>query len=146
MRHFFIILILIYASVQDIKTMEVPDRCFILILFCTNQLSLISIKNFLLVALLYLMLLIASSILDKDVPIGMADAKIFAALAFALGLEQVVNIFVYTSLISGLYAAHLIRPGDGSPALFDKPAVFPLVPFITLGTLGSYLQLLLQNK
>ena len=143
MRHFFILLILIYASVKDIKSMEVPDLPFILILFFANQINLNAVKNFILVALLYLIAVIAFSIFDRDVPIGMADAKIFASLAFALGLSQAFTIFIYSSLASGVYAAALLVCNSTKTTTFQT--AFPYVPFITLGTLGFYLQLLLQN-
>ena len=156
MRHFFIFLILIYASVKDIKSMEVPNYPFVLILFFANHVGLDSVKNFILVALIYLTIVIAFSIFDRDVPIGMADAKIFASLAFALGLSQAFTIFIYSSLAAGIYAAALLvwagiiakrkNRGNTDAQSATLKTAFPYVPFITLGTLGFYLQLWLQSK
>ena len=98
-------------------------------------------KNFILVALIYLLVVIIFSIFDRDVPIGMADAKIFASLAFALGLSQAFTIFIYSSLAAGIYAAVLLVRKNST-----LKTAFPYVPFITLGTLGFYLQLWLQSK
>lgn len=146
MRHFFILLILIYAATSDIKTLEVPNRCFILILLCTNQLSLNRIISFTLVFLIYLVIVLIYSLLDKDVPIGMADAKIFAALSFSLGINKAITIFIYSSLASGLYAASLLilrlihakslSNNNGSTFLQTE---IPFVPFITLGMLTACL-------
>ena len=126
-RRLFILIILYYASLKDIKSLEIPDFCFILIMLCSKRFSLPNIISFLCVAFVYIALLIASSAFKKEVPIGMGDAKLFAALAFSLGLYSMAKIFCFSSIASGLYALILIITKR------SKEKYFPLAPFILIG-------------
>jgi len=99
-----------------------------------------SILSFLIVAAIYFFVVLLASLLKKEVPIGMADAKIFASLCFSLGLYSSFLIFCYSSLFSGIYAAYLLLKKK------SKDYAFPFLPFITLGMLSFCLQELLQSR
>lgn len=141
MRHFFVFVILLYGSYHDIKTMEVPDACFLLIMCCAPKLSLGNALEFLGVFVFYFVLIMVCGILNLGVPFGMADAKIFAALSFSFGLTRSLWTFCTSSIISGIYAVFLL--------LFKKISkkdCFPYVPFITAAWSAYLLQLLLQGR
>ena len=141
MRHFFVFLILLYASVHDIKSMEVPDICFVLILFSAKNLNLHNALGFGIVILFYFVIAFICGILGYGVPFGMADAKIFAALAFSFGAFCALWIFCVSSMLAGIFAAYLVLLKKES-----KTTCFPYVPFITAAWSAYLLQLLVQGK
>lgn len=106
--------------------MEIPDLCPALIvvagLFCRRDFSAA-----LCICLAYLLFLLTFSALNKEVPVGMGDAKLFSALGFCMGMCNTARVFAASSLLSGLFALFLLIKGK------EKNYRFPFGPFIALG-------------
>ncbi len=106
--------------------MEIPDFCPVLIatagLFCKHDLL-----GALCICFIYLLSLFVFTVCDKEVPIGMGDAKLFVALGFCVGTYDTARIFAASSLLSGLFALLLLLKGK------EKSCQFPFGPFIALG-------------
>lgn len=134
--HIIMISVLIWATVSDLKTMEVPDR-FVLIgtalviplryIQADNleQFGFYIISGIACFAVMFILLLVGG--------MGGADVKLYALIGLTLG--------VYDGGISLFYAA-FVATAYHLPSMLNKKVKgkteIPFVPFITVGVLLTY--------
>lgn len=135
--HIITITVLIWATVSDLETMEIPDRYVVIGLLAVLPLRLMIAQSkeeiiFYLVgavvcfAVLFVLLLVGG--------MGGADVKLYALIGLTIGLYGgLVSIF-YASFVAVIY--HL--PSMINKKVEGKTAV-PFVPFITVGVLMTYI-------
>lgn len=132
LRLFLILLIMVYASFCDIKTMEIPDKCFILIMLLAQRPY---IKASLIILGLHLLFTLLCVLIAKTVPMGFGDAKILFALCFSTGPALTVSSFVFASLFSGIYSVLILARNRFSKDTLRRE--LPFMPFITAGFIAA---------
>lgn len=128
LRSFFILLILLFASYQDIKTMEIPDWCFTLILILSQEPRPIVFFS---VIFLYGLIAATCALLKKNVPMGFGDIKVLAAIGFVRGFEYLIYLFCFSSIVCGTYC--LIRLFFAKNKKEFLEGDIPYMPFILCG-------------
>jgi len=139
-RYFFILITLLFASIKDVQSLEIPNACFVLIMLIAFPYNISNILIFFYVAIVYIVFLLAVSIFDKAMPIGMGDAKLFAALGFSLGKESLLFISTASFLLSGAIAILLVLLRIKS--LKDA---LPFAPFILLACILDFTRIYLLH-
>ena len=130
-----LLLILSYASAEDILHREVPDFVSVMILIlAASDISVTSLGDMVLGFLAVFVPQIVIAILFPKKTIGGADIKISSYSAFLLGTEKGV-----LALIIGLAIAVIVMTVMSKLKRRDKNEPFPLVPFLTVGILSAYL-------
>lgn len=143
--------IMLYASLSDIHTREVPD-------YVSVQLLLLSFVNFSTDSLLSMLIgavavfipQIALAVIRPKRSIGGADIKISTALAFMLGAEKgLFAIILGLTLAVGLTIIYEFIRKVKSPTNEPKNAAnfcrqtrlkkIPMVPFLAVGAIISYM-------
>ena len=130
-----LIALLLYASVKDIKSREVPDSISGMMLI----LGLVGItagdlpSMFLGMALVFLPQYL-SAIINPAKALGGADIKLSSAAAFLLGASK--GLF---ALIVGLTLSVITVPIVRKVKKLPKNQPFPLVPFLAVGIIAAYL-------
>ena len=128
-------LILLYASLSDLKTREVRNSISIMILilaFLDFQVG--NFASMLTGAAVVVIPQLATNMLNPSRPIGGADIKISTALAFLLGAEK--GIF---ALVVGMLMAITVTTITNKLNNKDQKRAFPLVPFLWVGASIAYL-------
>lgn len=106
----YIILILLFVHIclSDIFYMIIPDQ-HILLIFSLGLLDIpysnISSKiiGFFTGVLPFLILLIIGLLLKNEEYIGFGDIKLMASLGFLVGYTNIINIYIISSLLSGIF-------------------------------------------
>ena len=123
-RHFFILIILIYASVKDLKSLEIPNLCPVCIalsaLLSGNIHPLGAFAPF----ALNLLCAFFAAALKKDMPLGFGDIKLFSALGLYSGLSGLCILASLAFIFGGLFALFLVLR-----SLHRKEATEKFIPF-----------------
>jgi len=130
-----LIALLLYASVKDIRSREVPDSVSGMMLI----LGLVGITAGDLPSMLLGMTLVflpqyLSAIINPAKALGGADIKLSSSAAFLLGAPR--GLF---ALIVGLTLSVITVPIVRKVKKLPKNQPFPLVPFLAVGIIAAYL-------
>ena len=125
---------MLYASVMDIKTREVPDSVSVMLLILgLVDVSIKEIPQMLLGMVLVFMPQLISALINPSKALGGADIKLSSAAAFPLGVQR--GLF---TLIVGLTLAVIAMPIIRKIRNLPKDQPFPLIPFISIGIVAGY--------
>ena len=126
--------LLLYASVRDIKTREVPDSVsgMLLILGLVDT-DIGKFPSMLFGALLVFLPQFASALINPSKALGGADIKLSSAAAFLLGMPN--GLF---ALIVGLTLAVIVIPIIRKIRNIPKDQPFPLISFLSVGIVAGY--------
>ena len=130
-----LIALLLYASIKDIKSREVPDSVSGMMLI----LGLVGITAGDLPSMLLGMALVflpqyLAAIINPEKALGGADIKLSSATAFLLGAPR--GLF---ALIVGLALSVITIPIVRKVKKLPKNQPFPLIPFLSVGILAAYI-------
>ena len=130
-----LIALLLYASIKDIRSREVPDSVSGMMLI----LGLVGITAGDLPSMLLGMTLVflpqyLSAIINPAKALGGADIKLSSSAAFLLGAPR--GLF---ALIVGLTLSVITVPIVRKVKKLPKNQPFPLVPFLAVGIIAAYL-------
>ena len=130
-----LIALLLYASIKDIKSREVPDSVSGMMLI----LGLVGITAGDLPSMLLGMALVflpqyLAAIINPEKALGGADIKLSSSAAFLLGAPR--GLF---ALIVGLTLSVITVPIVRKVKKLPKNQPFPLVPFLAVGIIAAYL-------
>ena len=128
-------LLLLYASLSDLKTRKVSD-CVSIMIFILSLVGfeVINLPSMLIGAMIVFIPQFALAIIRPSRACGGADLKISTALAFLLGAEK--GIFAF---IVGMFLAVIVMAIYNRVNLKDQKEAFPLVPFLSMGAILAYL-------
>ena len=126
--------LLLYASVRDIKTREVPDSISVMLLI----LGLVDTDIERLPSMLIGMALVflpqfISALINPSKALGGADIKISSSAAFLIGAQR--GLF---ALIVGLTLSVVTLPIIRKVRKLPKNQPFPLIPFLSVGIVAGY--------
>ena len=125
---------MLYASVMDIKTREVPDSVSVMLLILgLVDVSIKEIPQMLLGMVLVFMPQFISALINSSKALGGADIKVSSSAAFLLGTLN--GLF---ALIFGLTLAVIVMPIIRRIRKLPKDQPFPLIPFISIGIVEGY--------
>ena len=126
--------LLLYASVMDIKTREVPNPVsgMLLILGLVDK-DIDQLPSMIIGALLVFLPQFVSALINPSKALGGADIKITSSAAFLLGAQR--GLF---ALIVGLTLAVIVMPIIRKIQKLPKDQPFPLIPFLSIGILVGY--------
>ena len=135
--HAYILILLIYISIEDIKYLQILDELFFLLLLLNiilliNNFYFFDIFNFLFLILLFHILYY----LSKG-GLGYGDIKVYCVLAINLNIFEGIYLSAFTFVYAGFFALSLLILKK-----VKKGTKIPLVPFITL----SYLTIILIRE
>lgn len=128
-------LLLLYASLSDLKTREVPDYVSIMLLilaFVGFEVS--SLPSMLMGTMVIFIPQFVLAVINPSRAFGGADLKISTALAFLLGVQK--GIF---ALITGLLLAVIVMAIYNRVNAKSQKGAFPLVPFLSVGAMLAYI-------
>ena len=126
--------LLLYASVMDIKTREVPDSVSVMLLILgLVDVSIKEIPQMLLGMVLVFLPQFISALINPSKALGGADIKVSSSAAFLLGTPN--GLF---ALIFGLTLAVIAMPIIRKIRKLPKDQPFPLIPFISIGIVAGY--------
>lgn len=128
-------LILLYASLYDLKKHKVPNFISVMLLilaFVDFESS--NLPGMLIGAAVVFIPVLAATLLNPAHPLGGADIKISTALAFLLGVEK--GLF---ALISGLFLAVVITAISNKINRKDSSEPFAVVPYLWIGAALAYM-------
>lgn len=126
--------LLLYASVMDIKTREVPNPVsgMLLILGLVDK-DIDQLPSMIIGALLVFLPQFVSALINPSKALGGADIKITSSAAFLLGAQR--GLF---ALIVGLTLAVIVMPIIRKIRNLPKDQPFPLIPFLSIGIVAGY--------
>ena len=126
--------LLLYASVMDIKTREVPNPVsgMLLILGLVDK-DIDQLPSMIIGALLVFLPQFVSALINPSKALGGADIKISSSAAFLLGAQR--GLF---TLIVGLTLAVIAMPIIRRIRKLPKDQPFPLIPFLSIGIVAGY--------
>lgn len=125
---------MLYASVMDIKTREVPDSVSVMLLILgLVDVSIKEIPQMLLGMVLVFMPQLISALINPSKALGGADIKLSSAAAFLLGAQR--GLF---ALIVGLTLSVVTMPIIRKIRNLPKDQPFPLIPFLSIGIVAGY--------
>ena len=125
---------LLYASVRDIKTREVPDSISVMLLILgLVDTDIERFPSMLFGALLVFLPQFVSALINPSKALGGADIKISSSAAFLLGAQR--GLF---ALIVGLTLAVIAMPIIRKIRKLPKDQPFPLIPFLSVGIVARY--------
>lgn len=125
---------MLYASVMDIKTREVPDSVSVMLLILgLVDVSIKEIPQMLLGMVLVFMPQFISALINPSKALGGADIKVSSSAAFLLGKPN--GLF---ALIFGLTLAVIVMPIIRKIRKLPKDQPFPLIPFLSIGIIAGY--------
>lgn len=128
-------LLLLYASLSDLKTRTVPDCVSIMILILSFVgFESTNLTSMLIGAAVVFIPQLALAMLRPERACGGADLKISTALAFLLGAEK--GLF---ALIVGMLLAVVTMAIYNKVNEKDQTEAFPLVPFLWIGATLAYM-------
>ena len=126
--------LLLYASVMDIKTREVPDSIPVMLLILgLVDTDIERLSSMLFGALLVFLPQFASALINPSKALGGADIKVSSSAAFLLGTPN--GLF---ALIVGLTLAVIVMPIIRKIRNLPKDQPFPLIPFLSIGIVAGY--------
>ena len=126
--------LLLYASVIDIKTREVPDSISVLLLilgFVDTDIE--RLPSMLLGMALVFLPQFISALINPSKALGGADIKISSSAAFLIGAQR--GLF---ALIVGLTLSVVTVPIIRKVRKRPKDQPFPLIPFLSIGIVAGY--------
>ena len=130
-----LMLLLLYASLSDLKTRTVPDCVSIMILILAFVgFESANLTSMLIGAAVVFIPQLALAMLRPERACGGADLKISTALAFLLGAEK--GLF---ALIVGMLLAVITMAVYNKVNEKDQTEAFPLVPFLWIGATLAYM-------
>lgn len=125
---------MLYASVMDIKTREVPDSVSVMLLILgLVDVSIKEIPQMLLGIVLVFLPQFISALINPSKALGGADIKVSSSAAFLLGKPN--GLF---ALIFGLTLAVIVMPIIRKIRKLPKDQPFPLIPFLSVGIVAGY--------
>ena len=126
--------LLLYASVMDIKTREVPNPVsgMLLILGLVDK-DIDQLPSMIIGALLVFLPQFVSALINPSKALGGADIKITSSAAFLLGAQR--GLF---ALIVGLTLSVVTLPIIRKVRKLPKDQPFPLIPFLSIGIVAGY--------
>ena len=127
--------ILLYASIKDMREHEVPDTVWKLIaVLGLVNISVRDLPSMLLGAALVFLPQIIPAVINTEKAMGGADIKISTACAFLLGAGRGLAAFII-----GLTLFLVIVPILRKVRHEENGEPFPMVPFLSVGTIAAYL-------
>ena len=128
-------LLLLYASLSDLKTRRVSD-CVSIMIFILSLVGFESanLPSMLLGAMIVFIPQFALAIIRPSRACGGADLKISTAVAFMLGAGK--GVF---ALIVGMLLAVIVMAIYNKVNAKDPKEAFPLVPFLSVGAMLAYI-------
>ena len=128
-------LLLLYASLSDLKTRRVSD-CVSIMIFILSLVGFeaSNLPSMLIGAMIVFIPQFALAIIRPSRACGGADLKISTALAFMLGAGK--GVF---ALIVGMLLAVIVMAIYNKVNAKDQKEAFPLVPFLSIGAMLAYL-------
>ena len=128
-------LLLLYASLSDLKTRRVSD-CVSIMIFILSLVGFEAenLPSMLIGAMIVFIPQFALAIIRPSRACGGADLKISTALAFMLGAGK--GVF---ALIVGMLLAVIVMAIYNKVNAKDQKEAFPLVPFLSVGAMIAYL-------
>lgn len=127
--------ILLYASIKDLREHEVQDTVWKLIaVLGLVNITLFDLLSMILGAVLVFLPQIIPAVINTEKSMGGADIKISTACAFLLGAGRGLAAFTIglTLFVVGVPIIRRIRK-------LPKNEPFPMVPFLSVGTIATYL-------
>jgi Flp pilus assembly protein protease CpaA len=134
--------LLFYLSYQDFKKNKVSSNSLYLlfsfsaIFFIHNLIlnfkntNIFSLQNILTISLSFIFLYF--SLYGKDKYLGQGDYLIFASILLFFGMENFINIFVYSVWIGSFISIIYMYKKFGK---YKREVQVPFIPFLFLGTL-----------
>ena len=128
-------LLLLYASLSDLKTRRVSD-CVSIMIFILSLVGFESenLTSMLIGAMIVFVPQFALAVIRPSRACGGADLKISTALAFMLGAGK--GVF---ALIVGMLLAVIVMAIYNKVNAKDQKEAFPLVPFLSIGAMLAYI-------
>ena len=127
--------ILLYASIKDLREHEVPDTVWKLVaVLGLVNISVCDLPSMFLGAALVFLPQIIPAVINTEKAMGGADIKISTACAFLLGAGRGLAAFVI-----GLTLFVVIVPIIRKVRHEENGKPFPMVPFLSVGTIAAYL-------
>lgn len=127
--------ILLYASIKDLREHEVPDTVWKLItILGLVNISICDLLSMFLGAALVFLPQIIPAVINTEKAMGGADIKISTACAFLLGAGRGLAAFII-----GLMLFVVIVPILRKIRHEENGEPFPMVPFLSAGTIAAYL-------
>ena len=128
-------LLLLYASLSDLKTRRVSD-CVSVMIFILSLAGFESenLTSMLIGAMIVFIPQFALAIIRPSRACGGADLKISTAIAFMLGAGK--GVF---ALIVGMLLAVIVMAIYNRVNAKDQKEAFPLVPFLSIGAMLAYI-------
>ena len=128
-------LLLLYASLSDLKTRKVSD-CVSVMIFILSLVGFeaANLPSMLIGAMIVFIPQFALAIIRPSRACGGADLKISTAIAFMLGAGK--GVF---ALIVGMLLAVIVMAIYNKVNAKDQKEAFPLVPFLSFGAMLAYI-------
>lgn len=127
--------ILLYASIKDMREHEVPNTVWKLIaMLGLVNISLRDLPSMFLGAALVFLPQVIPAVINSEKAMGGADIKISTACAFLLGASKGLAAFII-----GLTLFVVIVPILRKIRHEENGEPFPMVPFLSVGTIAAYL-------
>ena len=127
--------ILLYASIKDMREHEVPNTVWkLIIILGLVNISLRDLPSMLLGAALVFLPQIIPAVINTEKAMGGADIKISTACAFLLGAGRGLAAFII-----GLTLFVIVVPILRKIRHEENGEPFPMVPFLSVGTIAAYL-------
>ena len=127
--------ILLYASIKDWREHEVPDTVWKLIaVLGLVNISIRDLPSMILGAALVFLPQIIPAVINTEKAMGGADIKISTACAFLLGAGRGLAAFII-----GLTLFVIVVPILRKVRHEENGEPFPMVPFLSLGTIAACL-------
>ncbi len=127
--------ILLYASIKDLQEHEVPNTVWKLIaMLGLVNITLHDLPSMILGAVLVFLPQIIPAVINTEKAMGGADIKISTACTFLLGAGRGLAAFTIGLTLFGVIVPILRKvrhEENGEP--------FPMVPFLSVGTIAAYL-------
>lgn len=130
-------MLLLYASIKDIKTREVPDSVsgMLLILGLVNT-EVKALPSMLLGMILVFLPQFIAALINPSRALGGADIKLSSSAAFLLGSFGISSGLL--ALIIGLALSVITIPTVRAVKKLPKDDPFPLIPFLSAGIIAVY--------
>lgn len=135
----FIIIILFFLSIEDVKTMTVPVKGIIMI-FISGAVLCISGSEPVVFHINGWLLLSFTAFLTALVSggLGGGDVRLFSALGFALGVSEGIRIFMLSFLLSGLFVL-MIKLLPARIRIINRVKIKKEIPFVPFIAVSAFL-------
>ena len=133
----FLMFVLLYASQSDITSHTVEDYISVIILALgISGIPTLGIGSMLLGVGIVVLPQIIMALIPSCKPLGGADLKISAALAFLLGWQRGITAFIVGLLLAVIYMS-IYNKIKGENKGEEKP--FALVPFLSIAAMALFI-------